>query len=121
MLPRLDIDRRQLPPLHRVVEPVLEPPLLDLLVAAQPIFEEQDSIVDQMPFEVRGTVEEFLNLLRRRKAHHPLDAGAIVPAAVEQNDFALGRKMLGVALEIPLRPLALAWAGKGHDAALARI
>ena len=64
MLARLDIDRRQLPPLHRIVEAVLEPLLLHRLVAAQPIFEQQDAVVDEVPLEFRRGVEEVLRLVR---------------------------------------------------------
>ena len=53
MLASFDIDRRQLPALDRIAQAVLESFLLHVLVAAQPIFEEQDSIVDEMPFELR--------------------------------------------------------------------
>src|SRR6266481_6372800 len=38
----------------------------------------------------------------RAESHHPLDAGAVVPAAVEQDDFSAGGKMRHVALEVPL-------------------
>ena len=60
MLARLDVDRRQLPPLDGIVEPVLEALLLHLLVAAQPIFEQQDAVIDQVPLELRRGVEEVL-------------------------------------------------------------
>ena len=41
------------------------------------------------------------------EAHHPLDAGAVVPGAVEQDDLAGRRQVRDVALEVPLRLLAL--------------
>jgi hypothetical protein len=49
------------------------------------------------------------------------NAGAVVPAAVEQHDLAGRRQVLHVALEVPLRLLAVARLGQGHDAALARV
>ena len=55
------------------------------------------------------------------EAHHALDAGAVVPAAVEQHDLAAGRQMRDVALEIPLRALALARRRQRGDAADARV
>ena len=55
------------------------------------------------------------------EAHHALDAGAVVPGAVEQHHFAAGRQMRDVALEIPLRALALARRRQRGDAADARI
>jgi hypothetical protein len=55
------------------------------------------------------------------EAHDALDAGAIVPGAVEQHHFAGGRQVRHVALEIPLMALALGRAGQRDDAADARI
>ena len=57
----------------------------------------------------------------RAEAHHPLDAGAVVPGAVEQHDLAAGRQMRHVALEVPLRALALGRRRQRHDAADARV
>src|SRR6185437_1698485 len=101
--------------------PVLEPLLLNSLVAAQPIFEQQHAVVDQVPLELRRGVEEILRLIGRAETHHLFDAGAVVPAAVEQHDLASRRQMLDVALEIPLRLLALAWGRQRDDTALPRI
>ena len=41
-------------------------------------------------------------LLVGAEAHDPLDAGPVVPAAVEQHDLPAGREMGDVALEVPL-------------------
>ena len=57
----------------------------------------------------------------RAEAHDALDAGAVVPAAVEQDDLAAGRQMRHIALEVPLRALALVRRGQRDDAADARI
>ena len=65
--------------------------------------------------------EELLDSSVGAEAHHALDAGAVVPAAVEQHDLAAGRQMRDVALEIPLRALALARRRQRRDAADARI
>src|SRR6516164_5323246 len=62
-------------------------------------------------------MEEFLDLLIGGEAHHALDAGAVVPGAVEQHDLAASRQMRDIALEVPLRALALVGCGKGGDAA----
>src|SRR5450755_147831 len=66
-------------------------------------------------------MEEFLALLRRAETHHALDAGAVVPAAVEQDDLPAGRQVGGIALEIPLRTLALVGGRQRGDPADARI
>ena len=61
-----------------------------------------DAGAHQHALELRHGAEELLDLVFRAEAHHPLDAGAIVPAAVEQHDLAARRQMRDVALEIPL-------------------
>ena len=65
--------------------------------------------------------EELLDIVLAAKAHHALDAGAVVPAPVEQHDLAAGRQMGDIALEIPLRALALARRRQRDDAADARV
>src|SRR4029453_17886805 len=110
---RLGIDRRQFPSAQRVVEPVGEALFLLLLVAAQPIFVEIDAVVDQLLLEIGHGLQEGGHLLGVAEAHDCLDPGAVVPAAVEQADFTLGREMLDVALEIPLVALAFGWGGWG--------
>ena len=54
------------------------------------------------------------------EAHHIFDAGPIVPAAVEDHDFARGREMGDVALQVELRLLAIGGSGEGDDAKNAR-
>jgi hypothetical protein len=65
--------------------------------------------------------QESLDLILGREAHHLLDPGAVVPAAVEQNDFALARQVRDVALEIPLALLGLARLAQRDGAALPRV
>src|SRR5262245_65509157 len=66
-------------------------------------------------------MEELLVLFFRAESHHPLDAGAVVPAAVEEDDFPAGGKMRHVALKIPLGAFALARSRQGRDPADPRI
>ena len=54
------------------------------------------------------------------EAHHIFDAGPIVPAAVEDHDFARGRKMGHVALQVELRLLAVGGRGQRHHPEHAR-
>ena len=51
------------------------------------------------------------------KAHDALDSGAVVPGAVKDDDFALGRQLFYVALEVPLALLAGVRRGQCLDAA----
>ena len=68
-----------------------------------------------------GTERKNSSTSLSAEAHDPLDAGAVVPAAVEQHDLAAGRQMRHVALEVPLRALALVRRRQRHDAADARV
>src|SRR6185295_19854743 len=43
------------------------------------------------------------------EAHDPLDAGPVVPGAVEEDDLPGRRQRGDVPLEVPLRGLPLAW------------
>jgi hypothetical protein len=54
-------------------------------------------------------------------AHHALDAGAVVPRAVEQHDVTCGREVRDVALEVPLPALGLGRLGQRDEVALAWI
>ena len=53
--------------------------------------------------------------------HDPLDAGAVVPAAVKQDHLARGRQVRRVALEVPLRALAVVGCGQRSHATHARV
>ena len=56
----------------------------------------------------------------RAEAHDVFDAGAVVPAAVEDHDLAAGRKVLDVALHVHLALLAVGRRRQRHDAEDAR-
>ena len=55
----------------------------------------------------RRELEKALHLVHRAEFHHALDASAVVPAAVKDHDFARGRQMPHIALNVHLRLLAL--------------
>ena len=64
--------------------------------------------------ELGDLAQELLVLRVGAEPHHPLDAGPVVPGAVEQHDLAPRRQVLHVALEVPLAPLALARRRQRH-------
>lgn len=68
----------------------------------QPVLEQNNARFDHAALHHRRAVEELLHLLRRTKAHHPFDAGAVIPAAIENHDFAGRREMLDIALKVEL-------------------
>ena len=72
---------------------------------------------DQHPLEFRHVAKKLLALGFGAEAHDPLDAGAVVPAAVEQHDFTARRQVRDIALEIPLGALALGRGRQGDDLA----
>src|SRR6185295_19934103 len=75
---------------------------------------------DHVALELRTELEEALVLLLGAEAHHVLDAGAVVPAAIEDDDLAAGWKLLDVALHEDLRLLAVGGSRQRHDAKDAR-
>src|SRR5215469_5421194 len=54
------------------------------------------------------------------ETHDILHSGAVVPTAIEDDDFACGRKMLQVTLHVKLTFLAVRWRWKSHDAEYTR-
>ena len=86
--------------------------MLLLVGDREPVLDQDDAGAHQHPFELGHRAEELLVLVVGAEAHHALDAGAVVPAAVEQHDLAGRRQMRHVALEIPLGALALVGRGQ---------
>ena len=99
----LQIRRRELPDLARVVDPALEPPGLLLAADVEEVLDQDDPVVDDRLLDQRDHLEEPLGLRRGAVAHHELDTGAVVPAAVEDHDLARRRELRDVALDVHLR------------------
>ena len=57
--------------------------------------------------ELGANLEEVAMLLRRAEAHDVLDAGPVVPAAVEDDDLTRRREVSDIALQIQLTLLAV--------------
>ena len=64
----------------------------------------------------RRDLEKALHLVHRAEFHDALDASAVVPAAVKDHDFARGRQMPHIALNVHLRLLALGRRRQRDDA-----
>ena len=118
---RLDVHRAQLPALERVLRALLEAPLLLGVADREPVLAELDAVAHQHPLELGRGVQELPVLLVGAEAHHALDAGAVVPGAVEEHDLAGRRQVLDVALEVPLRALALGRRAERDDPREARV
>ena len=87
----------------------------------KPVLDQDDAGANQHLFELGNGAEKLLVLVVGAKAHDLLNPRAVVPAAVEEDDFAAGRQMRNVALEVPLAAFALARRRQCGDAADARI
>ncbi len=103
-----------------IVEPRLQALLLLLLGDVEIVFAQGDAVAHQHPLERHDADEEFLDLLLGGKAHHALDAGAVVPGAVEDHELVGARQEGREALEIPLRLLAVGGLARRVHAGVAR-
>ena len=117
----LEVDGAELPLLERVLDACLEPLLLLLVADAEPVLDEDETAADEHALELGAGTEEVPHLVLRAVAHDALDAGAVVPGAIEEDHLAGGRQMSDVALEVPLRLLAIARLGERRDAHHARV
>src|SRR4029450_11427814 len=88
--------------LARPLDAAPRPPGLLLGAALQPVLQQQHPRIDHRLLERRHQLQEPLGLLRLAEAHHPLDTGAVGPAAVEDHDLAGGREMRNIALHVHL-------------------
>jgi hypothetical protein len=97
----------RLPLLQGVLDPHGETELLLVIGDREPVFQQDDPGADQHLLELRHRAEKLLAVVFGAETHDPLNAGAVVPAAVEQHDFSAGRQVRNITLEVPLRALAL--------------
>ncbi len=76
----------------------------------------RDAVIDDhVLLELGADFQEALVLLLGAEAHDMFDAGAVVPAAIEDHDFAGRREVRQVALYIHLRLLAIGGRGQRHE------
>jgi hypothetical protein len=98
-----------------------EPGALFGLGDREPQLGEREAALVQHLLEQRGLAQEDLVLALGAEAHHPLDAGAVVPGPVEQHDLPGGRELGDVAVEVPLAALGLRGLGQRDDPGGARV
>ena len=103
----VDVDPAQLPLLQRIVLAGEETAKLLGAADIQPELDEDDALIDQHLLEPRKLLEEKLALFGRAEAEDMLDHAAVVPGAVEKCDLPGGGQPVDIALEVPLRRLAL--------------
>ena len=71
-----------------LLDALLESLLLFLIVHGEPVFDQNDAATDEHLLEQGAEAQEFAVLLIGAEADHSLDAGAVVPAPVEEHDLA---------------------------------
>ena len=67
--------------------------VLFLIGDREPVFDQLDPGAGEHAFELRHGAEELFVLVGVAKAHDLFYPGAVVPAAVEQDDFTRGRQV----------------------------
>ena len=95
--------------------------MLFIVSDGEPVLHHLYAAACQHFFKFRHRAEKFFIFLIGTKTHDALDAGAVVPAAVEQHNFTSGRQMRHITLEIPLGAFAIVRRGQGGDAANTRV
>ena len=83
-----------------------------LLAHLEPVLEQDHARVHHRLLPQRHHVQELLDQFLRGEAHDALHAGAVVPAAVEDDDLAGRRQVRQVALHVHLSLLAVGGRGQ---------
>src|SRR5271166_119513 len=81
----------------------------------EPVLEQDDAVVDQEVLKDGTAFEKLLVLLLGAEPHDMLDPGAVVPTAIENDDFSARGQLLDVTLGIDLRLLALCGSWQGDQ------
>src|SRR5262249_14595928 len=114
--PRFQVGGTQLPLPQWVFNTRLEPPGLFLVADLEPEFDQLDPALHNVLFSLWAQVEETAILLRRAEPQNMLDASAVVPTAVKNDDLTSRRQMRYIALHIHLALLSVRGRLQGHDA-----
>ena len=117
---RLIVDRADPPLFQRIGLAIRQALLLLPLTDVEVVHQEPDVGAHQHLLEVRHRAHEIFMLRLSATAHHPLDAGAVVPAAVELRKLPRGRPIRQVALEIPRCAVLLGRHAQRDDAGFTR-
>src|SRR5262245_10437907 len=113
---RLQVHRAQFPLAKRVVDAGGKPPVLFFHADLEPELDQDDATIDDFPLNSRAQLQKTLAYLFVHETHDTFDAGAVVPAAVEDHDFAGGGEVLDETLNVQLRLLTLRWRRQRDDA-----
>src|SRR5262245_14142544 len=114
--PRFQVGGTQLPLPQWVLNPRLEPPFLFLVADLEPEFDQLNPTLNNVLFNLWAQLEEMTILLRCAEPHDMLDASAVVPTAVKNDDLTSGREMRHIALHVHLALLSVRRRLQGHNA-----
>ena len=118
---RFEVHRAEFPLLQGILNACIEAEFLLGVCDREPVFDELNSGAHKHLLKLRYIIEKLSVFLDGAEAHDPLDAGAVIPTAVEENDLARRREVRDIALEIPLRPLTAVRRRQSGHAADARV
>src|SRR5262249_13732862 len=97
---RWQVRRTKLPLPQRIRDPRFKTALLFRVAYFQPILDELDALLDKHFFDLRAKFEEAAVLLFGAKSHDILHPGAVVPAAVKNDDLPRRWKMRHITLDV---------------------
>src|SRR5262245_9565004 len=104
---RWQVHVTQLPLPQRIIDADVETPLLFLITDLEPVLDQDQPGFTDLLFEERVYFKEPVIFLLGAESHHTFNAGAVVPAAIEDDDFTRRWKMLNVALHVQLALLTV--------------
>jgi len=82
---RLFINRTDLPLFERIISSIGQPSFLFALTDVEVILQKRDAGANEHILKIQNGMKKLLSLSISAKLHDPLDAGAVVPTAVEQH------------------------------------
>src|SRR6185295_12893303 len=93
-----------------------EASLLLLVTDFEPELDQDDAAADDVLFDLRAELEKTPIVVLAAETHDVLDASAIVPTAVEDDDLTGGGEVRQIALQVDLTLLAIGRRGQRHGA-----
>src|SRR5262249_49431734 len=94
--------------------------LLLLHADFEPQLDQYDSRIGDILLDLRAELQESMMLLLAHEPHDVFDTGPVVPAAVEDDDFAAGGEKIGITVHQHFRFLTSRRGGEGDHPEYAR-
>src|SRR6516164_9326605 len=111
-----EVHRTQFPLPQRIGNSSVEPLLLLLHTHFKPNLDQLNAAIDDIFFD-RGTTRKKPRVLfRRTETHDVLNARAVIPTPVKNDDLSRRWKMRKIALDEHLALLAVSWRGQSNHA-----